>query len=425
MIPVSRLLGEHVDGNAVQAGIEAGTEADSATSPAQGPDATTDGAAEPTATGTIAAASRQQPFVVWYVTARCPLACRHCADRPEADGDAESGELSTDEGRRLLSDLADLGVSAVRFAGGDPLCRDDLVDLVAHASDVGLRPVLSTNGTRLTDERALELATAGLAAVDVSVAGLSDLNDDYRGVDGAFVATLEGLQASLRAGLATGLEYTVTGATAVDLPSVIDTFRAGGVDRLRIAHGPTNWNADDGDARGLTAAERRAVVRTVCDRTVVAHHGGDPIETVLLGNHADAGFLVEFAHERFGEAAARRVYDRLEALGGAPAGERAAAVDPHGHVRPGPGWRTYSLGNVRDRPFADIWTADANPLLAALRAPENRLTDRCRDCRYRSVCGGASRHRALADGAGVFAPDPQCYLRPWERRGASPGANAD
>lgn len=408
MIPVSTLLGEHVDGDRA------------VTSRDQPPNAPT---VDSAMADTIAAASRHSPVVVWYATARCNLECRHCEDRPDAD--AEQGELTTAEGRRFLSELADLGVPAVRFSGGEPLCREDLPALVAHASDAGLRPVLSTNGTLLTDERARELAAAGLAAVDVSVAGLSELNDESRGVDGAFDATLDGIQAAVRAGLETGLEYTVDGATVADLPAVLDTFRAGGVDRFRVTHVPTNWNATAGDPSGLTDVERREVVRTVCDRTVVTHHGGDRIETVLLGNYADAGYLVEFAHERFGEAAARVVYERLEAHGGDPAGERVAAVGPQGHVRPSRFWRSYSLGNVRDRPFADIWTDDANPLLSALRDREDRLTGRCADCRYRSVCCGASRHRALADGAGLFGPDPQCYLRDWERRGSPPAADAD
>jgi radical SAM protein with 4Fe4S-binding SPASM domain len=117
--------------------------------------------------------------------------------------------------------------------------------------------------------------------------------------------------------------------------------------------------------------------------------------------------------------------ERLARNGGDPAGERVAAVDCLGNVHPTQFWRTYSLGNVRDRPFSDIWEDESNPLLAALRDRSERLIGRCADCRYRDVCRGGSRLRALPAGNGLFGPDPQCYLRASERRGRPPTQAAD
>jgi radical SAM protein with 4Fe4S-binding SPASM domain len=102
-----------------------------------------------------------------------------------------------------------------------------------------------------------------------------------------------------------------------------------------------------------------------------------------------------------------------------------AAVDCLGNVHPTQFWRTYSLGNVRDRPFSDIWEDEDNPLLRAVRNRPGNLTGKCADCRYKGICRGGSRLRALAADNGLFGPDPQCYLESEERRGSVPTANAD
>ncbi|MGM0606596.1 MAG: SPASM domain-containing protein, partial [Halobacteriota archaeon] len=112
----------------------------------------------------------------------------------------------------------------------------------------------------------------------------------------------------------------------------------------------------------------------------------------------------------FGADHARRVEAYLERNGGDPAGERIADVDPLGNVHLTQFWQGYSLGNVRDRSFGDIWTDETNPLVGALRRREELLTGRCATCRYRHVCRGGSRLRALTVAEDLFAPDPQCYL---------------
>lgn len=376
------------------------------------------GSAEP-----VSSAPQRRPVVVWNTTNRCNLECVHCY--AGAGPEPRSDELSTAEGRRLLSDLTDYGVPVVLFSGGEPLVRDDLPELVAHAADQGLRPVLSTNGTLLTRERARRLKDAGLAYAGVSVDGLPERNDEFRGVDGAFDAAVEGIEACLDVGLKTGLRYTVTGENVDDLPGVVDLLRDVGVDRFCFYHLAYSGRGADLGSVDLDDGRRREVVRTVCDRTVASHRDGDGIETLLVGNYADAAFLVEYARETFSEEAARRVYERLRRNGGDPAGERVAAVDCLGNVHPTQFWRSYSLGNVRDRPFGEIWDDESNPILSTLRDRPANLTGKCADCCYRDVCHGGSRLRSLAVGDGLFGPDPQCYLRSEERHGSRPAVGAD
>ncbi len=361
---------------------------------------------------------QRRPVVVWNVTKRCNLHCEHCY--AAADTAVADGELSTAEGKALLDDLADYGAPVVLFSGGEPLVREDLDELIEHATDRGLRAVLSTNGTLITAERARELKRAGLKYAGVSVDGLPERNDAFRGREGAFDAAIEGIESCLAAGLKTGLRYTITERNAPDLEGVVDLLADVGVDRFCFYHldyGGRGTEILDAD---LDPARRREAVKRVCDLTRDYHDRGEAIETLLVGNYADAAYLVEYAREHVGERQARRIYDYLRVNGGDPTGERVADVDYQGNVHPTQFWQGYSLGNVRDRPFGAIWDDESNPLLCGLRDRESRLNGYCADCRYKEVCRGASRLRALTVHDDLFGPDPQCYLTDAERDGPEP-----
>ena len=400
MISVSTLLCDHAaDGNCLRYDVDMGAD-------------------DP-----VSERPQRRPVVVWNTTNRCNLECVHCY--AGAESEPKAGELTTAEGKRLLDDLADYGAPVVLFSGGEPMVREDLAELVAYAAEAGIRPVLSTNGTLLTADRARELKEAGLAYAGVSVDGLAERNDEFRGVDGAFQAAVEGIETCLDVGLKTGLRYTVTRQNVDDLDGVVDLLSDVGLDRFCFYHLSYSGRGETLDSVDLDTAQRREVVTRICDRTLDAHRSGDEIETLLVGNYADAAYIIEYARREFGDAAAARVYERLRRNGGDPTGERVAAVDCLGNVHPTQFWRTYSLGNVRDRPFSDIWEDDDNPLLRAVRNRPGNLTGKCADCRYKEVCRGGSRLRALAAGNGLFGPDPQCYLKEEERSGEVPPASAD
>jgi pseudo-rSAM protein/SPASM domain protein len=364
---------------------------------------------------------QRRPVVVWNATRQCNLYCDHCYAGADVEG--APGEFTTAEAKSLVDDLAEYGVPVLLFSGGEPLVRDDLVELVDYATDAGLRAVLSTNGTLLTAEKARALRDAGLAYAGVSVDGLPERNDDFRGKEGAFDAAVRGIENCLDAGLKTGLRYTVTASNVADLEGVVDLLTDVGLDRFCFYHldyGGRGREIVDAD---LDPDARRECVETVCEMTREYHARGEEIETLLVGNYADAAYIVEYAREHLGESVARRVYEYLRVNGGDPAGERVADVDYQGNVHPTQFWQGYSLGNVRDRPFGDIWEDESNPLLQALRNREDRLTGRCGDCAYRDVCRGGSRLRALTVEDDLFAPDPQCYLTEGERAGPVPGVD--
>ncbi|MFC7238648.1 TIGR04347 family pseudo-SAM/SPASM protein [Saliphagus sp. GCM10025317] len=376
-------------------------------------------AAESSSKPQITTGKQRRPVVVWNTTRRCNLHCAHCYAAAETEPAA--GEFSTTEARRFLEQLADYGVPVVLFSGGEPLVRQDLPELVEHAADLGLRPVLSTNGTLITPEKAARLESAGLQYAGISVDGLPERNDAFRGKEGAFDAAVRGIEACQSAGLKTGLRYTITEANAADLEGVVDLLTDVGVDRFCFYHLDYGGRGADITDIDLSPEATRDAVRRLCDLTLEYHDRGEEIETLLVGNYVDAPFLVEYAADRFGPEKAETVYRHLDRNGGDPTGERIADVDYEGNVHLTQFWQGYSLGNVRDRPFGDIWDDETNPLLADLRVREDHLTGRCSTCQYRSICRGGSRLRALSSES-LFGPDPQCYLTETERHGELPVA---
>ncbi len=148
----------------------------------------------------------KKPVVVWTVTRSCNLKCVHCY--AHARDEIFAGELSTEEGKAVLDDLAAFGSPVVLFSGGEPLVRPDLTELAEYAVGKGMRAVISTNGTLITSRIAGKLKKIGLSYVGISLDGMEEVNDRFRGVKGAFKKAMAGIMACQDVGIKVGLRFT-------------------------------------------------------------------------------------------------------------------------------------------------------------------------------------------------------------------------
>jgi radical SAM protein with 4Fe4S-binding SPASM domain len=382
------------------------------------------------ADGATPDASGRRPVVVWNCTRRCNLKCLHCYS--ESDGRPAPDELSTAEARTMLADLARFGVPVVLFSGGEPLLRPDVLDLARAARDLGLRAVLSTNGTLITEDMARRIAAAGVAYVGISLDGLGEVNDRFRGSPGAFDLALAAFRHLRQVGQRVGLRLTLTRRTAADLEGVFDLLEAEDIDRACFYHLVYAGRGSSLVAEDLTYAEKRRAVDLVFRRTTDFCDRGMTKDILTVDNHADGAYL--YLHLAARDAApgtgpdgrADQVRRLLAWNGGArfSTGVGLGCIGPGGDVHPDQFWRHYTLGNVRRRPFSDIWSDTQEPLLAALRDRLPRLKGRCRLCRHRELCGGSSRVRAEAVFGDPWAPEPACYLT-YEEIGLTPERRAD
>lgn len=176
----------------------------------------------------------KKPVVVWNVTRRCNLKCVHCY--AHARDEEFSGELSTDEGKAVLDDLAAFGAPVVLFSGGEPLIRPDLTELAAYAVEKGMRAVISSNGTLIDARLASELRKIGLSYVGISLDGLEAVNDRFRGIKGAFGKALDGIIACREAGIKVGLRFTMNRLNAREIPGIFDLLEKHDIPRVCFYH---------------------------------------------------------------------------------------------------------------------------------------------------------------------------------------------
>jgi 12,18-didecarboxysiroheme deacetylase len=351
--------------------------------------------------------SDKKPVVVWNCTRRCNLRCRHCYSR-SADRHYDA-ELTTAEGFALLEDLAQFGAPVVLFSGGEPLTRPDLLDLAARAVQLGLRAVISTNGTLIDEAKAVQLKEVGLSYAGISLDGMRPTNDLFRGVEGAYDRALQGLRNCIKAGVKVGLRFTITRGNAADIPALFDLVREEHVPRICFYHLVYAGRGAALMAEDLDRAEARKAVDTIIDRTAELHRQGIPTEVLTVDNHAD-GVHLYLRMLREGNPRAETVRELLLMNGGNSSGTGIGCVSWDGSVHLDQFWRHVTLGNVRERKFSEIWTDLSNPLLAKLRDRRSHVTGRCARCRYLDLCAGNFRVRAEAATGDLWAPDPACYL---------------
>jgi 12,18-didecarboxysiroheme deacetylase len=348
-----------------------------------------------------------RPVVVWNCTRACNLRCVHCYSG--SAGPAAEGEMTGDEGRAMLEDLAAFGVPVVLFSGGEPLLRPDLPELVERAVELGMRAVISTNGTLIDEATAGRLAGLGLSYVGVSLDGVGEVNDRFRGIEGAFDRAIRGVRNCRAAGLKVGLRFTITRRNVGEVPRLFDLVREENIPRVCFYHLVYAGRGSGLMDEDLDHEATRRTVDLIIDRTAALHAEGQATEVLTVDNHCDGPYLY-LRMLREGRDRAEDVLRLLRMNGGNASGVRIGCVSWDGRVHPDQFWRHVSVGSVRERPFSQIWSDPEVELLARLRDRRRYLKGRCAACRFVDACNGNFRVRAEAATGDLWAPDPACYL---------------
>ncbi len=363
----------------------------------------------------------ERPFIViWEVTRACQLVCTHC--RADAIRSRNPFELSTEQGYKLLDDLASFGTPRplVVLTGGDPFERPDLPELVAHGTGLGLSMALSPSVTpRLTREVLALLHEAGAKAVSLSLDGASAATHDaFRGVNGVFDDTMIAARMVRDVGYRLQINTTVTRDTVHELPGILKTV---------LELGTTLWSVfflvPTGRGKllnALTADEEEEVLHWLHDvselvaikTTEAPHYRRIALQRAGVDD-LDAAFPVGPLRAAL-RAAAEGLLTGDEPRRRKPrppidvnSGRGFAFVDHVGLVYPS-GFLPVSVGSVHDKPFPEIYREAQ--LLQELRTPD-LFGGRCGQCEFRTVCGG-SRSHAYAVTGDPLAEDPSCGYQP-------------
>lgn len=349
----------------------------------------------------------KRPVVVWNMTRACNLKCIHCY--AQAVRRTREAELTTEQAKTMMDDLAQFGVPVLLFSGGEPLVRPDLAELARYAVEKGMRAVISTNGTLITREKAKELKGVGLSYVGVSLDGLEAINDQFRGKKGAFRAAMEGIRNCQDAGLKVGLRFTINRMNVGEVSRIFDLLEASNIPRVCFYHLVYAGRGSDLIDQDLDHTETRSVVDLIMERTKDLHDRGLDKEVLTVDNHADGPYLY-LRMVRQGNPRAKEVLALLKMNEGNNSGRGIGCISWDGSVHADQFWRHCSFGNILERPFSQIWTDLSNPLMAKLKDKKRYVKGRCASCHWLDICGGNFRVRAEAATGDLWAPDPACYL---------------
>ena len=351
--------------------------------------------------------SDKRPVVVWNITRRCNLKCIHCY--AHAKNTSSDNELTLGESKHLIDDLAGFGVPVILFSGGEPLIRKDLQEIAAYAVKKGMRAVISTNGTLITPQIAQTLKDIGLSYVGISLDGMEEINDRFRGVEGAFALALKGIENCKNAGIKVGLRFTLNRSNANQIPEIFELLEDMDIPRVCFYHlvyagrGSALVNED------LSHVETRKAVDLIMDLTKKLYDRHLRKEVLTVDNHADGPHLY-MRLLRENPERAEEVLELLKMNEGNSSGIGIGCVGWDGEVYADQFWRHYSFGNVRNRPFSEIWTDTSDPLMKKLKEKKRHAKGRCATCRWLDICAGNFRVRSEAVTGDVWAPDPACYL---------------
>jgi len=350
-------------------------------------------------------------MVAWEVTRSCNLACGHC--RASALRGPYEGELDTEKCKQILDEIAAVGKPVIILTGGEPLLRPDICEIAAYGDRKGLRMVLATNGTLVTETVAENLIRAGIRRVSISIDGPeAESHDAFRGVPGAFAGAIAGIVAMKQAGLEFQINTTITkanlfqireihvlahrlGAAAHHIFLLVPTGRAKEMADQEItplAYEETlNWFYEEGLG---CAIQLKATCAPQYYR--IFHQRQKERRGAPVGRPAAAG----------GEGQSLHAMTR-----GCLGGSAFCFISHRGQVQPC-GYLELDCGRVTERGFAEIW--NESPIFQDLR-DLGRYKGKCGGCEFIRVCGGC-RARAYETTGDYLAEEPFCIHEPGKAR---------
>ena len=327
-----------------------------------------------------------------------------------SDAKKYQNELTTDEAKKFIDDLAEFHVPVLLFSGGEPLIRPDFFELAEYAQAKGVRPTLSTNGTLITREVAQRIKDIGVGYVGISLDGLKDVNDKFRGVEGAYDKAMAGIQNCVAVGQRVGLRFTINHHNIQELNNIFDFIERENINRVCFYHLVYSGRGNAMMDEDVTAEESRYAMDTIIRRTKDFEDRGLEKEILTVDNHCDGVYMYLKALKEGNDKLAEQIKKYISMNGGNRSGIAFGEVDPLGYVHPDQFTQHHTFGNVRERKFGDIWTDITNPIMAGLKDRKPLLKGRCSKCQFLDNCNGNFRTRAEARTGDFWESDPSCYL---------------
>jgi AdoMet-dependent heme synthase len=345
-------------------------------------------------------------WIAWEVTRKCNLKCVHC--RCSSDGESSEGDFSTEEGKKLLTEIARFSKPVVVLSGGEPLLRTDIFELADFGSSLGLRICMATNGALVDDEMCRKMRQVDIKMVSLSLDGSSAaIHDDFRQCPGAFDGVIRAAEAFRRNGQKFLINSSFTKRNQADIPEVF---------RLGKSLGATAWYmfmiVPTGRGEEIM---NELISKDDYEEILEWHYQQEKNEDAILMRPTCAPHYYRVAPQRAkaeGLTFERRSLSFSTGGGkGCIAAQSICLIDCFGNVKPC-SYFPRIAGNVKETPFREIW--ENSPLFQELRDFKS-YKGKCGECEFLTVCGGC-RARADAVYGDYLAEEPFCNYLPLRLR---------
>ncbi|MFH1460636.1 MAG: radical SAM protein [Candidatus Omnitrophota bacterium] len=346
------------------------------------------------------------PLVVFNITQRCNLKCKHCY--LDSDNIIYKRELSLFQIKKTIDSLVCFNIPVLLLSGGEPLMHRHIFAIIKYAKSKHLRVGLSTNGTLISKQIAKKLKSTGIDYVGVSIDGACKTHDKFRNLKGAYARAIKGMRNAKDAGIKTGIRFTISKYNYKDLPQVLAMAVKEKIPRFCMYHLVYTGRGQLLTEYDLNNQERRKIVNFLLASTLEYNKKGVNLEILTVDNHADGIYIYNYL-KKIKSQYADDVLALLKLHGGCSAGSKIVDINAKGDIFACQFWQDDVLGNVKKQDFKKIWTNQNNGLLCQLRVKSKYLKGKCQRCKYKSYCGGC-RLRAKVVYNDYWQEDPGCYL---------------
>jgi radical SAM protein with 4Fe4S-binding SPASM domain len=334
--------------------------------------------------------------VLWDITYRCNMKCPHCL----IDYSKNPEEMNLKDVEKVLQKLRNAGVFTINFSGGEPLLREDFTEIIEMASSMGFGLRISTNGLLLDEDTIRSFIDNMLFCVQVSVDGMKETHDSFRGMRGSFKKAIQALRLSSDNGLHTTMSTMIIKPNINEIPDLLDLAVINGFSSFKLNSFMPVGRGSDASELGVTKDQVKRLASVLAEKRDLYK---DKIDVQM-----DAVFPWLFDDHGIGNMTVRGIRGHKKVR--CSASQTNLVISPDGTVYPCPYLTDFPLGNILKDPLKDIWHDNIGIMGKFRNIFQNDLKGKCRDCKFiPSNCNGGCRAAAYNITGDLYAEDPFCW----------------